>query len=101
MIVYNITLKINPSILEKWIQWQKGEHIPEIMATGLFTDYKFYKLLEQDESEGPTYVVQFFADSYEKYNKYIAEFATGLRTKSLEKWGNGFVAFRSILQVVN
>ena len=101
MIVYNITLKINPDIETEWIQWQKEEHIPEIMATRLFANYKFYKLLEQDESDGPTYVVQFFADTYEKYQQYIDEFAPGLRKKSLEKWGDAFIAFRSILQVVN
>lgn len=101
MIVYNITIKINPSIQKEWMQWQKEEHIPEIMATRLFANYKFYKLLEQDESDGPTYVVQFFADTYEKYQQYIDEFAPGLRRKSLEKWGDGLIAFRSILQVVH
>ena len=101
MIVYNITIKINPSILKEWMQWQKEEHLPEVMATGLFANYQFYKLLEQDESDGSTYVVQFFADSFEKYQQYIDEFATGLRRKSLEKWGDRFIAFRSILQVVH
>jgi len=48
MIVYNVTIKVDPQIEKDWIKWQKSENIPEIMATGLFSEYKFYRLLEQD-----------------------------------------------------
>lgn len=101
MIVYNITIKIEPQIETEWIQWQKQEHIPEIMATGCFEKYRFYKLLEQDEEDGITYIVQYFADSENLYNKYVAETAPILRQKALEKWGNKFIAFRTIMQAVN
>lgn len=60
MFIYNITNKVDYSILDEWIKWQPDEHIPEIMSTNLFTDFKFYQLLEQDESDGVTYVIQYF-----------------------------------------
>ena len=65
MIVYNITIKIEPAIEAEWINWQKLEHIPEVMATGFFTNYKFYRLLDQDEEDGITYIVQYFTPSIE------------------------------------
>jgi len=101
MIVYNITIKILPAVETEWLQWQKQEHIPEVMASGQFTEYKFYRLLEQNEPDGITYVVQYFASSIDHYNTYINEFAPALRQKALEKWGNKFIAFRTIMQVVN
>lgn len=101
MIVYNITVKIVPKIEADWIEWQKKEHIPEIMATGLFRDYKFFRLLDQDESDGITYIVQYFAATKEKYNQYIEEFSSALREKALAKWGNQFIAFRTVMEVVN
>lgn len=101
MIVYNITIKIPPAVEQDWIEWQKREHIPEVMATGLFTEYKFFRLLEQDESEGITYVVQYFSDSFENYEKYIEKHAPLLRDKVLKKWGDQFIAFRTVMQVVN
>ena len=45
MIVYNISNKVETAIEADWVQWQQQEHIPAIMASGQFTDYKFYKLL--------------------------------------------------------
>ena len=101
MFVYNITIKIDPEIEPAWVQWQKTEHIPEIMSTGLFNDYKFFRLLDQDERDGITYVLQYFTSSMENYKKYISEFAPGLRDKGLEKWGDRFIAFRTIMEIVH
>jgi len=101
MICYNITIKIDPQIEKEWIQWQKNEHIPEVMATALFSEYKFFKLLDQDETEGSTYVVQYFSSSMENYEKYIQQFAPVLREKVLAKWGDRFIAFRTLMEIVN
>jgi hypothetical protein len=101
MIVYNITNKVHPDIETAWIQWQKNEHIPEIMSSGQFSDYKFYRLLEQDESDGITYIIQYFAPDIHHYNKYINLFAPSLRQKAMDKWADKFIAFRTIMEVVN
>ena len=58
MIVYNIT-KIQPSIKTDWINWQKQEHIPEVMALSL-----------------------------ENYNRYISKTDSVLRQKAFERLGN-------------
>ena len=100
MFIYNITVKVNHAILDKWLQWQYEILIPEIMATGLFYEYRFYQLLEQDEEEGKTFVIQFLANAKSDYDKYILDFAPQLRAKGLEKWGDQIIAFRSLLQNV-
>lgn len=101
MIVYNISIKIKSGIEKEWIEWQKKEHIPEVMASGQFTGYKFYRLLEQDDPDEITYVVQYFASSIEKYQHYIKHTASTLRQKAFDRWGNQFIAFRSLMQVVD
>ncbi len=101
MIVYNISIQIDPSIEKDWVQWQKREHIPEMMSSAQFTDYKFYRLLEQDETESIFYVMQFFAPSDEHYKKFVREFAAKLRQKSFDRWGNKFIAFRTVMEVVH
>ena len=101
MIVYNISIQIDPAIEKEWLQWQKQEHIPDVMSSGQFTDYKFYRLLEQDETEGVLYVLQFFAASQAHYKKFIREFAEKLRQKVYARWGDKFIAFRTVMEVVN
>ena len=100
MIVYNITTKVSRNIADEWVAWQKQEHIPEIMATKLFDDYNMLRLLEQDEEDGITFVVQYFTSSKQRYQKYISMFAGVLREKAFAKWGNQFIAFRTIMEAV-
>lgn len=101
MLVYNITMKVNPLIEADWLQWQKEEHIPEIMATGLFTEYRMFRLLEQDDADGNTYIIQYMTPDRESYLAYINVFAPLLRKKAFDRWGDQFIAFRTVMQVVN
>lgn len=101
MIVYNVTTKVDPSIKENWLLWIKEEHIPDILKTGCFTKANTFQLLETDDSEGPTFTIQYFAESKSFYNLYIENFASVMREKAMSKWGNKFISFRSLMQVVN
>ncbi len=100
MIVYNVTIKVQQQIANEWLQWLKNIHILEVMQSECFTSYKILQLLEVDEAEGPTFAIQYFAESKASYNRYIEKFATILREKSFERWGNKFIAFRTIMQCV-
>ena len=101
MIVYNVTIKIEKDVADDWLRWLLEEHIPAIINTGCFTDSRVLKLLETDESEGLTFAIQYYADSPENYNDYIENFAGNMRQQSFDKWGNKFIAFRSLMEVVN
>ncbi|MCX6299906.1 MAG: DUF4286 family protein [Bacteroidetes bacterium] len=101
MYIYNITSKIDPSIHENWVAWMKETHIPEVMATNCFTQYQFVRLLEVDDSDGPTYAIQYMANSKADYNRYLEIHAPLLSKKAANAWGNLFIGFRSLMQVVH
>ena len=98
MIIYNLTIKVRDSIVEEWLAWELEEHIPAVLATGLFDGYAFHRLLEQDESEGPTFVLQYHTSSLERYGQWVADFAPAFQRAGSEKWGDGFIAFRTIME---
>jgi hypothetical protein len=99
-IIYNVTIKVDKSIATAWLAWLQEEHIPTITATGCFTGYKVVRLLETDDTEGPTYAIQFFATDLAEYTRYIREHAPALRQDSTNKWGDAFIAFRSVMEVI-
>jgi len=101
MIIYNVTIKITNAIHADWLQWLQQVHIPDVIKTGCFTHAVILRLLETDETEGPTYAVQYFAESKGLYNNYIENHAALMRQKSFDEWGDQFIAFRSVMQVVN
>ena len=101
MIIYNVTIKVDSAIQYDWLQWLKEEHIPDMISTGCFIQTTILQLLETDDTEGPTYAIQYHAESKAIYNRYIHQFSNIMRQKSFDKWGNHFIAFRSVMQVVN
>jgi hypothetical protein len=101
MYIYNVTIKMTWDIHDAWVQWMKETHIPEVMATGCFSSCRFARLLETDDSEGPTYTTQYYADTKHAYDTYIATFAPALRDAAYKQWGDQFVGFRSLMQIVN
>jgi hypothetical protein len=75
MIVYNVTVSLaDESIHEEWMHWMKEVHIPEVMQTRLFEDYRILRLL-QEENNGITYAIQYRSKSLEEYYRYQQEFA--------------------------
>lgn len=100
MLIYNVTIKLDWSIQEAWISWMKEIHMPEVMATGCFYECRLLRLLDTDETEGPTYAAQYQAATKEEYNRYLETFAPGLREAGTRKWGSRFMAFRSVMELV-
>lgn len=101
MIVCNVTTKVALAIQKDWLQWIQEEHIPDIINTGCFTHATVLQLLEVDDSEGPTFAVQYFAESKSLYKNYMEKFAAQMRQKAFDKWGDKFIAFRSLMQVIH
>lgn len=101
MIIYNVTVKVEPAIAEEWLKWLRGEHIPEVLGTGCFEEATLLQLVDTDESEGLTFAIQYRAGDRESVDRYLEKYARDLREKGTSRWGNQFVAFRSLLKVIN
>ncbi len=100
MIIYNVTVKVDLDIANEWVAWIKEEHIPDLLGLGLFTDARLCKILMQDESDGETYTAQYFCKSMSEYNSYIDNHAEEMRAKGMERFGDKFVAFRTIMEII-
>lgn len=101
MIVYNVTTKVQHAIAAGWLNWLKTEHIPDLVQTGCFTHAVILHLIEADDEEGITYAVQYHAESRALYNRYMEKFAESMRRKAMDKWGDRFISFRTLMHLVN
>ncbi len=101
MFIYNVTTKLNPGIEVEWLEWMKDTHIPEVIQTGCFTESRILRLLESDDSDGFTYTVQFMAETKAAYEQYLEVHAALLRNRTLSKWNNKVIAFRSLMELIH
>ena len=101
MFIYNVTVQVDKDIAKQWLNWLREEHIPELMSTGCFTHCQVVKLLDVDESEAITYAIQYYSASRELIDKYVNDYAADIRNKTVAKWSDRFVAFRTVMEVIN
>lgn len=100
MYIYNVTTMVQHGVHQQWLQWMQQIHIPEVMKTGCFTNFRLVKLLDTDDAEGVTYATQYFAESKAMYNRYLEKHDNNLRNEALHKWGNTTFGFRSLMQII-
>ncbi|MGC4234786.1 MAG: DUF4286 family protein [Niabella sp.] len=100
-LIYNVTNKVSHNIHKEWLQWMQEHHIPAVLATGCFFKATVLRLKGIDDEEGPTYAIQYHAAGEKDYERYLALFSEVLRQEVLDKWGDQFIAFRTVMQVVN
>ncbi len=73
MIIYNVTTNIHESVHDQWMIWMQHKHIPEMLATGKFTNAKLVRVLVEEEMGGVTYSAQFTTDSLVTLEKFYQE----------------------------
>ena len=100
MLLYNVTLIIEDSAAEEWLQWMNEIHIPEVMATGKFVSNRLLKVLDSP-NEGITYCAQYVAETIKDYQDYQTNFAPALQADLQSKFENRFVAFRTLMEYID
>ncbi len=101
MVLYNVTINVDWYIHDEWLQWMKEVYIPDMLDNNYFFDYRVFRLLRLDETDGPTYAVQYFADSMDKYNMFVEKQLDISYQLETSKWGNKFVSFSTIMELVH
>lgn len=99
MILYNVTVSIDPQIQEEWLQWMKTKHIPDVMATGCFIESRISRV-HAEEDGGLTFAISYVSVSREKYDEYKENFAPALQKEHSDKFQGQFAAFRTLLSII-
>jgi hypothetical protein len=101
MIIYNVTVNIEASVHEEWLQWMKTSHIPDLMRTGMFKDSRILRVLGDEDSGGLTYCVQYTLDDMEKFQQYEDIYAPAFRGEFNSRYQDKFVLFRTLLETID
>jgi Domain of unknown function (DUF4286) len=100
MVIYNVTTSVSWGIHDSWLNWLKNQQIPAILSTGCFYEFRLLRLLEVDQSDGPTYAIQYYAVSENDYRQFIADHAAFFSQQIFDKWGDQILTFGSVMEVL-
>jgi hypothetical protein len=98
MILYSVTINVDDTIHDDWLDWMEKEHIPEVMDTECFVSAEMFRVVSPEPEEGTTYCVQYVAGDISDYERYQIEHAAILQTKHKDKFGKKFTAVRTVME---
>ena len=101
MLIYNVTINIDDSVHDDWLNWMRDRHIPDMLATGKFSHAKMTKVLVDEEMGGTSYSIQYTTKDRNTLDAYYKEDAERLRKDGMKLFADKFVAFRTELEVIS
>ena len=101
MLIYSVTVNIDDSVHDDWLDWMKTKHIPDMLATKKFLEAKLCKVMIDEEMGGTTYSIQYRTWDKATLDRYYNEDAEKMRNEGNRMFPNKFVAFRTELEIVN
>ncbi len=99
MYLYNVTTNIDESLVADWVQWMKEVHIPEVIATGCFTEGRLCRIIGASEG-GKSFAAQFVCPNLSTYDRYQKQFAPALRAKTEERYFGKIASFRTMMEIL-
>ena len=100
MVLYNVTVSVSPEKSGDWLHYMRTQHIPEVMATGAFRDWKICRIHAEEEG-GEAFSVQYVAHDGNALEHYFEHHAPALRQDHMERFGKHTAAFRTILSILD
>ena len=101
MFIYNITIKADWQIHAEWLQWLLNIFIPQIMQTNCFEKKQLARLHEIEETDGPTYALQFYAISKAQYNRYMQLHSNSIMQHAQHVWKDQMLFFSTLMEVID
>jgi hypothetical protein len=90
MILYEVTLQVEPALAPKLEGYMRSRHIPEIFATGCFRRIRF------DTASPARFRTFYQADSQAQLDRYLREHAPKLRADFQAEFPAGVTVTREI-----
>ncbi len=99
MIIYSVTVIIEPAAEQEWLAWMQRVHVPDVLRTGCFSECRIGRALESPSNE-PAYVLQYRCESLAEYHRYRDNFAAALQKDHTDRYAGRFRASRQLLEQI-
>jgi hypothetical protein len=101
MIVYNVTLVVQNDLQVEFLEWLKSEHIPDVLATGLFEEGRLFRIIEDPDLKGfNSIAVQYRLKSWDEFYQYREKHSQRLQQITKDRYGDKELSFRTYLEEI-
>ncbi len=98
-VLYNVTVKIDTDCHIEWLEWMISKHIPDVMATACFENYKLTRILGDDDEHGVGFAIQYIAPDMDTFQRYQTQFSAPLQKEHADRYTGKYAAFRTLMLI--
>jgi hypothetical protein len=95
MIAYEVTVEVDESLVERYLEFMRTRHIPRILATGCFSH------AELDRASETRFRQRFLAATLADLERYLERHAPALRAEFARHFSEGTRLTREIWEELN
>ena len=100
MYLYSVTINIDKTAEQEWLDFMQDKHIADVLNSGYFTKASMRKVLHNNDENTTTYNIEYLTESAAKYNEYTQKAAPALQKDVADKFAGKFTAQRAFYQIV-
>jgi hypothetical protein len=100
MLIYNITFLVADKVSQQWLQWVNDSHIPEMVASGYFTEPRLAKVLSDHGQEGTSYAVQYHIADMQELGVWRRKFGSAMERNCASLFGEDVLLFTTVLELI-
>lgn len=98
-LTYAVTVRIDRSLAEEWLEWMRRVHVPQILATGCFRRCTVERQDPEPEEARAAFLLLYQARSPEALERYRASHAPALQRSHSARYAGRFEVSREIREV--
>jgi len=98
-IIYNVTTKVDHSIVEEWNAWVRSFYIPTAKQTSSFLEHKILTILGDDDEHGKTFALQLTFEDLDHFLLWSKDDINAISYESKNLFGEKCLSFKTLMQV--
>jgi len=100
MFIYNITILIDESIEQEWLNYVQAQLMQAVMETGFFQSCQLLQVTDSP-NEGLTYCLQFRTNEISSLQSYQNLYGPQIEGEHQSAFPNQLVTFSSTMKIIN
>lgn len=98
MYILNTTYSVEKEVKESWLAWMRETFFVKATGTGLFTNPKIYRVMVDEEEQGPTFSVQMSAKTQDDVKIWLSGANKEMINDLRAKFGQKVLGFTTLLE---
>jgi hypothetical protein len=101
MIIYNTTYSVSDKVYGSFLKWVKEKHIPQMISSGYFSEFKLSRVLTDEDQEGNSISLQLTAENVNAVSQWREQYGDLFEMEISSLFSVNVLYFSTFLEIID